>query len=134
VVFEYYIWTKKHHFVLRGILTMAGATDFAQKGGSRFLAQPSGPCCLEGFRHTGDPRGSFSTIANVETYISLLSRCLGTIHQRLARDGHLRGCRIYRARLGLFSRGKQKNQCQVLKYTHQIRIRFGSTERIEMTL
>jgi len=48
---------------------MAGATDFAQKGGSRFLAQPSGPCCLEGFRHTGDPRGSFSTIANVETYI-----------------------------------------------------------------
>lgn len=69
MVFEYYFWTKKHYFVLRGIVTMAGATDSAQKGGSKFLAQPSGPCCLEGFRHTGDPRGSFSTIANVETYI-----------------------------------------------------------------
>jgi len=34
-----------------------------------FLAKPSGACCLEGKIHTGNPRGSFTSIAGVETYI-----------------------------------------------------------------
>lgn len=35
-----------------------------------YLAKPSGACCLEGNTHSGDPRGSFVTIADVETYIA----------------------------------------------------------------
>lgn len=35
-----------------------------------FLAKPSGACCLAGTIHQGDPRGSFTTIAEIETYIS----------------------------------------------------------------
>ncbi|KAF2735117.1 alpha/beta-hydrolase [Polyplosphaeria fusca] len=34
-----------------------------------YLAKPSGVCCLEGNIHSGNPRGSFETIADVETYI-----------------------------------------------------------------
>jgi hypothetical protein len=52
-------------------MAMAGAPhpEQTKEDGSKFLAEPSGPCCLQGFRHKGDPRGSFSTIANVETYV-----------------------------------------------------------------
>lgn len=35
-----------------------------------WLAKPSGPCCLKGTLHEGEPRGEFVTIADVETYIS----------------------------------------------------------------
>lgn len=34
-----------------------------------FLAKPSGACCLEGTIHTGDPRGRFTNIAGVDTYV-----------------------------------------------------------------
>ncbi|KAM0712021.1 hypothetical protein Q7P37_011115 [Cladosporium fusiforme] len=35
-----------------------------------FLAKPSGMCCLEGHIHNGNPRGSFITVAGVETYVA----------------------------------------------------------------
>jgi hypothetical protein len=35
-----------------------------------FLAKPSGSCCLKGSLHEGKPRGSFTSVAGVETYIS----------------------------------------------------------------
>ncbi|EMC99258.1 hypothetical protein BAUCODRAFT_31592 [Baudoinia panamericana UAMH 10762] len=35
-----------------------------------YLAKPSGDCCIEGNIHTGKPRGSYTTIAGVETYIA----------------------------------------------------------------
>ncbi|OIW34270.1 alpha/beta-hydrolase [Coniochaeta ligniaria NRRL 30616] len=34
-----------------------------------YLAKPSGECCLKGHLHAGEPRGSFETIADVETYV-----------------------------------------------------------------
>lgn len=34
-----------------------------------FLARPSGLCCLKGTIHSGNPRGSFSRVADVETYV-----------------------------------------------------------------
>jgi hypothetical protein len=34
------------------------------------LAKPSGACCLKGSIHEGKSRGSFVTIADVETYIA----------------------------------------------------------------
>lgn len=34
-----------------------------------FLAKPSGPCCLRGSLHEGEPRGEYSNIADVESYI-----------------------------------------------------------------
>jgi len=34
-----------------------------------YLAQPSGECCLKGIIHKGESRGSFTTIADVETYV-----------------------------------------------------------------
>ena len=40
-----------------------------QKRDESFLAQPSGACCLSGFIHKGEPQGSYSMIADVETYI-----------------------------------------------------------------
>jgi len=36
----------------------------------KWLAKPSGACCLEGHIHDGEPRGSFEDIAGVETYVS----------------------------------------------------------------
>ncbi|OAG08585.1 NAD(P)-binding protein [Paraphaeosphaeria sporulosa] len=36
-----------------------------------YLAKPSGACCLKGTIHRGDPRGTWETIADVETYISV---------------------------------------------------------------
>jgi hypothetical protein len=35
-----------------------------------YLAAPSSSCCLTGHLHTGTPRGSFSQLANITTYIS----------------------------------------------------------------
>ena len=35
---------------------------------AKYLAAPSGACCLEGTIHQGKPRGSFISIAEVETY------------------------------------------------------------------
>lgn len=37
---------------------------------SQYLAKPSGPCCLKGNLHEGDPRGKIQTISGIETYIS----------------------------------------------------------------
>lgn len=34
-----------------------------------YLAKPVGSCCLNGSIHEGEPRGSYATIAGVETYI-----------------------------------------------------------------
>jgi hypothetical protein len=53
---------------------LADTTDHPQ-GMSRhvnvpWLALPSGSCCLKGHMHVGDPRGSFETIAGVDTYVS----------------------------------------------------------------
>ncbi|CZR63622.1 related to dienelactone hydrolase [Phialocephala subalpina] len=38
--------------------------------GDTYLAKPSGACCLKGTIHQGDPKGSYATIAEVETYIA----------------------------------------------------------------
>lgn len=35
-----------------------------------YLAKPSGDCCLRGTIHEGEARGSWETIAEVETYIA----------------------------------------------------------------
>lgn len=35
-----------------------------------FIAKPSGVCCLEANVHDGKPRGGYTTIAGIETYIS----------------------------------------------------------------
>lgn len=35
-----------------------------------YLAKPSGACCLKGTIHKGESRGTWETIAGVETYIS----------------------------------------------------------------
>lgn len=37
---------------------------------NKWLAKPSGTCCLKGTIHKGDPRGIYKDIAGVETYIS----------------------------------------------------------------
>lgn len=43
----------------------------AQTGDSnKYLAKPSGLCCLKGTIHQGESRGKWETIADVETYIS----------------------------------------------------------------
>jgi len=34
-----------------------------------YLAKPSGPCCLKGFIHDGEPRGTISPIVGIETYV-----------------------------------------------------------------
>lgn len=34
------------------------------------IAKPSGACCLEGTIHEGEPKGTTTTIADVETYVS----------------------------------------------------------------
>ncbi|KIM99096.1 hypothetical protein OIDMADRAFT_104937 [Oidiodendron maius Zn] len=36
-----------------------------------YLAKPAGNCCLKGSIHEGEPRGSYTTIAGVETYITM---------------------------------------------------------------
>ncbi|KAB2570876.1 Hydrolase tropI [Lasiodiplodia theobromae] len=37
---------------------------------NEYLAKPSGACCLEGTLHSGEPRGTFTQIADVETYVA----------------------------------------------------------------
>ncbi|TRX90604.1 hypothetical protein FHL15_008577 [Xylaria flabelliformis] len=37
---------------------------------SKYLAKPSGTCCLQGTLHEGQARGRWETIEGVETYIS----------------------------------------------------------------
>ncbi|KUL82782.1 hypothetical protein ZTR_10883 [Talaromyces verruculosus] len=37
---------------------------------NKWLAKPSGACCLKGTIHKGEPRGVYKDIAGVETYIS----------------------------------------------------------------
>lgn len=39
----------------------------ASEGG--YIAKPSGECCLKGSLHSGEPRGTFEVIADVDTYI-----------------------------------------------------------------
>jgi len=34
-----------------------------------WLAQPSGACCIKGHIHSGNPRGEYEWIAEVETYV-----------------------------------------------------------------
>lgn len=34
-----------------------------------FLAKPSGLCCLQGVIHSGEPRGKYEVVADVETYV-----------------------------------------------------------------
>ena len=36
----------------------------------KYLARPSGECCLKGTVHKGESRGRWETIAGVETYIT----------------------------------------------------------------
>lgn len=35
------------------------------------LAQPPGPCCTSGVKHTGTPGGKIEVVAGVETYIAM---------------------------------------------------------------
>ncbi|KAF2653960.1 alpha/beta-hydrolase [Lophiostoma macrostomum CBS 122681] len=51
-------------------ITDDGAIPQDDLKGESYLAKPSGACCLTGSLHSGDPRGSFSTIAGIDTYIS----------------------------------------------------------------
>jgi dienelactone hydrolase len=43
----------------------------ARDSQDEYLAKPSGACCLKGTVHKGDARGTWETIADVETYISV---------------------------------------------------------------
>ena len=47
-----------------------GAQRTVVKKADGYLAQPSGLCCLRGTIHKGEPRGSWETIAGVETYVA----------------------------------------------------------------
>lgn len=44
-----------------------------------YLAKPSGACCLKGSIHNGDARGSFESVAGIETYVSRPSNPNGNI-------------------------------------------------------
>ena len=56
-------------------------SDTSMSSDDRYLAKPSGDCCLKGSLHEGEPRGSNEVIAGVETYISqpLSNRSNGNI-------------------------------------------------------
>jgi hypothetical protein len=47
-----------------------GQSNTASLPNNQYLAKPSGACCLQGTIHQGDSRGSWETIAGVETYIT----------------------------------------------------------------
>lgn len=50
---------------------MGQATSTATESTSEgYLAKPSGACCLKGTIHEGESKGTWETIAEVETYIS----------------------------------------------------------------
>jgi hypothetical protein len=36
----------------------------------KYLAKPSGECCLSGTLHTGEERGKIETISGLETYVA----------------------------------------------------------------
>lgn len=44
--------------------------ETSKKEAPGYLAKPSGDCCLKGTVHEGEARGSWETIAEVETYIA----------------------------------------------------------------
>jgi len=44
-------------------------TSSKQPKEPEWLAKPSGACCLKGHIHSGDPRGEYEWIADMETYI-----------------------------------------------------------------
>lgn len=46
-----------------------GKTDEGQAKQDPVLAKPSGDCCIQGHLHAGDPRGSVTTIGDIETYV-----------------------------------------------------------------
>ncbi|KAF2023466.1 NAD(P)-binding protein [Setomelanomma holmii] len=50
--------------------TVTVSSKTSVKSSDDYLAKPSGACCLEGTLHEGTSRGSWETIAEVETYIS----------------------------------------------------------------
>jgi dienelactone hydrolase len=37
---------------------------------NQYLAKPSSTCCLTGHIHSGQPRGTYKIISNINTYIS----------------------------------------------------------------
>ncbi|KAG7409842.1 Protein AIM2 [Fusarium oxysporum f. sp. rapae] len=47
-----------------------GQSSSQQATSEPYLAKPSGSCCLKGTIHEGESRGTWETIADVETYIS----------------------------------------------------------------
>lgn len=49
--------------------TISESHDLVSEATQRYLAKPAGDCCMKGSIHEGEPRGSYTTIAGVETYI-----------------------------------------------------------------
>lgn len=47
-----------------------GQSSSKQATSEQYLTKPSGSCCLKGTIHEGESRGTWETIADVETYIS----------------------------------------------------------------
>ncbi|KAJ3550124.1 hypothetical protein NM208_g153 [Fusarium decemcellulare] len=47
-----------------------GQTTSQSSRSGVYLAKPSGPCCLKGTLHHGEPRGTWETITDIETYVS----------------------------------------------------------------
>lgn len=60
-------------FSTQSSLSSIGSTS-PKESKDRYLAKPSGSCCLKGTIHKGEARGKWETIAGVETYISTPSR------------------------------------------------------------
>lgn len=50
-------------------IVMAMGNETFKTEAHGYLAKPSGDCCLKGTLHEGEARGSWETIAEVETYI-----------------------------------------------------------------
>lgn len=36
----------------------------------QWLAKPSGACCLKGHLHSGEPKGTFDRVSDIDTYVS----------------------------------------------------------------
>lgn len=51
-------------------IVMAMGNETSKTEAHGYLAKPSGDCCLKGTVHEGEARGSWETIAEVETYIA----------------------------------------------------------------
>lgn len=54
---------------LYSVATAMG-NETSKEAAPGYLAKPSGDCCLKGTVHEGEARGSWETIAEVETYIA----------------------------------------------------------------